>query len=550
MDARKLLVIASLAMLLVVQPVQGQTAQSNAAVAPMGLGFSQGTVTPVSNGVPVYTVGDQLWFEFYDAGAVSITLTEPCATGTSASNNCQGWSFAAVANTTKQLFTFSAEDPTGLWTLTADSGGEGWVVPFYLVSGGAPIQLSGYGVGSNGTFSMNYTLDSASAYDIGACTAGNQSTATAYVPVPATLGGGTLLFTLNGSSVSAIPQQTSGQFSVSLGLSQDYSYQVDNESAVTRDIRVAQTEPVLVSGGLTGAFSTALQDQVPLRTGEATLSVSFEGAQGTSVQETSVLITGTGSWVWLQGCSSATDRLSTTVTVSASLQNGPSVWPRYVYVLYQELGVNLFSVAPVTLQPSTVILTASQWGHKLTDSQVGVSGALLYSSGNGTAYLLGSQYPLVVSVSTPQTSPQQVEVLGPYTATPVSVPANQIVVRTLSGTTPLSGIAVSLTDSEGVVFVENSTLGTAVFYAPPGNFTVSGSYGGNPESSNVDTSGVVGQSFQTTLQFATAGGDWLTLLLLALLGVGAVASVGVWIAVYRRQQLLVSKRKPGEGSAA
>lgn len=530
---------------MLIQPVHGQSVQVGSSPAPMGLGFSQGDITPVSQGVPVYAVGDQLWFEYYGQGPVNVNLDQPCSVGSSAANNCVVYPFSSLPdNVSQQLFVFSDASPTGVWALEVISGTGVWSVEFNLVGGGAQVQLSGYGVGNDGVFSMNYTLGSSSAYDVSACTVGNQSVATAYVPVPATFGGGRLLLTLNGSSVSAIPQQSGGQFTVWLSLSQEFSYQVDNETVVSRDIQVAQTDPVLVSGGLTGAFSTALQDEVPLRTGLSTLSVSFEGAQGTSVQDTTVLITGTGSWVWLQGCSSAADRLSTTVIVSASLQNGPSVWPREVYVLYQELGVNLFSVAPVTLQPSTVVLTASQWDHKLTDSQVEVSGTAEYSSGNGTAYLLGAQYPLQVSVSTPQTSPQQVEVPEPYTSTSISIPADQILVRTLSGSTPLSGVVVSMTDSQGVVFVENSTLGTAVFYVPPGNFTVSGTSEGNLQSSNLDTNGVVGQSFQTTLQFAAAGGDWLTLLLLALLGVGAVASVGVWVAVYRRQQLLVAKRKP------
>ncbi len=547
MDARRLTALAVLVLVAFIQPAHGQAGGSPPPA--IGLGFSSGTVGPLASGVPVYTVGDQLWFESYDA-PVNVTLTPPSLGG----GTPQPFLVLDIAaNASQSLLTFSNTDPSGLWSLTASTPGEATSVQFYLLDGGAPVQLSGYGLSSDGELSMNYTLESPSAYGVSACSAGNQSTATAYVPIPGRAGGGNLLLTLNGTSVSVVPQGSSGQFTFWMGLSQDYAYELDNATVVQRNMQAAQTEPVQVSGGLTGAFSTALLDSIPLRAGEFSLASHFESAQGVLTEETDVLVTGTGSWVWLQGCSTPQNPLSESVVLSASLQNGPSVWPRYVYMMYQELGVGLFSAAPVPLQPATVQVMSAGWNRPLTDSQVEVMGASQYSVGNGTVYLVGETFPFQVAVSTPQTSPQQVRVERPYSVTQVQVQADQLVVTTLSGGTRVSGVPVTLADSQGTVATENSSSGEAVFYVPPGDYTVTGAYAGAAQSSGVSSGGqTAGQSEQVTLQFAAPASGTVTLALLALLGLGVVLSGAVWGAVYRMRHRAApahgGSKKEGRGT--
>ena len=533
MDARKTVAVALLVTLALMQPVHvlGQAGSP----LPVGLGFSQASIAPVSSGVPVYTVGDQLWFIAYAAGSVNVTLS-PLGAGSGQPVITFG---SVPGNMSEDLFAFSSTDAAGAWTLTASSSTQRVSIQFFLVNGGAPAVLSGYDVGAGGLLAMNYTLGSPSAYDVSACTAGSLSTATVYVPVPTSVGAGTLLLTLNGTAVSVYPQSSSNAFTFWVTLSQDYSYQVNGSlTVVSKSMEVAQTEPVQVIGDLTGSFSTALVDALPMRTGEFTLAANFEGANGVTVYDTTVLITGTGSWVWLQGCSNAPDPVSTTVTVTASLQLGPSVWPRYVYMLYQQLGVGLFSIASVTVQPSTVEMVASQWNQPLTDSQIEVSGASQYAAGNGTVYVVGSGYPVQVSVWTPQTSPQRVEITAPYSVTQVQVPADQIVVKTLSNGAPLSGAQVTLEDSEGIVATETTRNGAAVFYVPPGNYTVAGNSSGSVETSNltVPSGSAAGRLLQVTLQFGAGKGGELTDLLLLALVVGIFVSGFVWAVVYSRSR--------------
>lgn len=540
MDARKLFVAILLAAIMLIQPVHGQPAGAGGTGLPIGLGFSQNTVSPVGAGVPVYTVGDQLWFRAYETGDVNVTLTQPVS-GTGGSVSFTG---TIPGNTSDSLFTFSNTDPSGAWQLTASNSSQSATVQFYLVSGGAPALLSGYTVGENGRLAMNYTLDSTTAYDVGACSAGNQSASTVYVPVPAALGGGTLLLTLNGTAVSVIPQGGSGSFTFWIGLSQDYAYQLNGSvTVVSKSMEVARTEALQVTGSLTSAFSTALLDELPMRTGQYTLSTNFETAQGVSASDNSVLLTGTGPWVWLRGCSAAADTLSSTVTVSASLQAGPSTWPRYVYVLYQQLGVGLFTIAPVNVQFAAVQVVAAPWGEPLTDSQVVVSGASQYAFSNGTIYIVGAQYPfgnqfpVQIRIATPQTPGQSLDLKLPYTVTQAQIPADKVVVRTTSDGSAVSGVVVSIGDSVGTLAVETSANGEAVFYLPPGNFTVQGSYGGVIESTELvmHEAAAAGQSLQVTLQFGSGTGGVVDNLLVALLGVGIVLSGIVWTMAYRRR---------------
>lgn len=557
MDTRKVFVVAVLGILILVQPVHGQQglkASPNSASIPIGLGFSKGTITPVSEGVPVFVVGDQLWFEFYLPDHATVSLTEPCSSVAASTDSCPSSSLlgtdlnsltvGVTGNTSVQLMTFSNADLTGLWTLAVNSDGQNWTVDFMLVEGGAPVQLTGYSVDDGGEMSLSYAVASGSVYDLSACRVGNQSTSTAYVPIPETFGGGTLLLSLNGSSISAIPQQSLGNFSVWVGLSQSYGYQLNNQTVATRETQVAETEPVVVTKGITGSFSTALDDIVPMRTGEYTLSVNYETGQAASVQDTNVLVTGSGSWIWLENCYPSSGVLSNTVTVSGSLQEGPSVWPRYVYMVYEEYGVSLYSVASVSPQPSTVTLEASGWDHQLTDSQIDVYGVSDYSVGNGSVYILGTGYPLNVSVAASQVNVSQIEIEKPYTALQVSVPADRIVVDTLSGGTQLSGIDVSLTDTDGLVFAENSTAGAAVFYVPQGHYAVSATYDGVTQSQNVTAeSAPADETLGATLQFGTTG-SLLVLALLALLGAGVVASGVVWAVLIRRRRQLQMKDEP------
>ena len=544
METRKTAVVLVAALVLLVQPVEGQVIT---AAIPIGLGFSQGTVLPLTSGVPVYTIGDQLWFEAYSAGPVDVIVTPPVSGGSGSVLSAVG----VPGNESQFLLTFSSQDPPGLWSLTVSNAtGAQTMVEFYLVGGNSPLTMTGYGVDDDGLLSLNYTLQDSSAYSISTCTAGNGSTSTAYVPIPASDGGGMLLLTLNGSSVSAFPDGNKAQFKFWLGLDQRYAYETTNQTVVTRDENVAVTQPVTVLAGSGGAFTTALQQTLPLGTGQFTLVSNFDGRGGMSVQQTTVLLTGTGSWVWLQDCSASSNPVSTHFTVTTPLSTNPSLWPRDLYVLYTVMGLSLFTAAQVDVQPSTIHLMASGWDAQLTDSQIEVSGATRYSAGGGTVYVVSAEYPLTVSIDASRSYSQPVTIRQPYSTLTAQMPAAQVVVETSYGGEALSGVPVMVSNALGAVASQTSAGGEAVFYLPPGEFNITASYQGQAQVVRVGGSGsplLPGQSYTVPVQFVAATSSpapvFDSYVLLAALFAGMVLSALVWGLAYRR-------RKPPVGAGA
>lgn len=538
-----LLLMMSLVVVMFAQSVAGQV--SSGSSIPVGLGFSQSTVAPVSSGIPVYSVGDQLWLESYGNGSVDALVTPPPSSGGSGT----AVSITGVPGDTPTLvLTFSSQAVPGLWSLSVtNSSGSETSLQFYLVEGYAPLTMTGYGLTPDGQLSLNYTLGDEAAYDISTCTAGNVSTSTASVPIPADDGGGTLLLTLNGSAVSARPEGNGQLFTFWLDLQQGYAFETANQTFATRTETVAETQPALVTEGSGGAFISALQYDLPLATGQFTLAANFRGASGVTTEDTTVLLPGGNAWLWLRGCSASSNVDSTSFTLTSSLQQNASGWPRYVVALYKEMGLGLFSVTPVDVAPASIHLVASPWGEPLTDTQVSVSGVSRYSVGNGTVYIVASQYPATVSLNESHTYTQEVTVEEPYSTATVQVPSARIVVDAYYGTDSVSDVPVTLNDSFGEVGVQTTgSGGEAVFFVPPGNFTVSGTYKGQVETSLLDVNNATqgsSQSYPVTLQFGggvvspSGGGGLETLALVVVLVLGVILSGLVWTLAYRRKRL-------------
>ncbi len=529
------LFIALIVGLLLVLAIPARTSAAAPSSLPIGLGFSQDTVAPVSAGIPIYAAGDQLWFRTYTTGVVNVTVYQPLSEGIAA-----GTGFSEIqGNTSVLLFTFSSADPAGVWTLQASSSGAEASVEFDLVDEGAPASLSGFNLSAGGQLALTYTVDSQTVYDLAACAVGSQPPATANFTVPASLGGGRISIALDRDQVTVAPLGGgAGLFGFWMTLSQDYTYQSGvNLISYSKEMQVAETSPVEYSPDVNGSYSTTLLTELPIRAGEFTLSANFQGKSGLTTVDTTVLVTGTGSWVWMQGCSSGANTLSDSVTVTSSLHAPASEWPINVYLVYDQFGVGLFSVVPVTVQPAAVELAAAGFGSLLTDDQVEVQSGQSFAVGNGTIYLVGPNYPMQVSFGTPQTAPQLVEVSHPYSVTQVNVSAVRLVIMTSAGGTPVSGARVTLEDSEGTVSTEISADGEAQFYVPPGEYSVLGAYQG--QNSTLEIAGsqtlTAGQTAQVALQFPGTGGASQTYLLTVALLVAIAFNALVWAMVYLRR---------------
>lgn len=534
MRASALLILLALFAAAVAQPVHGQTSSAGVPATSLGLGLSPGTVEPVDEGVPVYTVGDQVWFEYYGSSQVNVTIFSPeVLAGGGGSSQTTDLALVGTVppDTPVMVLTFSPSDAAGWYVLSAGSDGNATTQVFEMVKNDAQLQLQGYSLTGTGELALNYALESPSAYGATGCLVGAQAPSAATIPVPSSIGSGDLLVSLNGSNVVIRPQNlSSGAFSLSLGLSQYYGYSVNQSSAIiSRSVEVAQAQAATISE-TSGSVVEALQLQAPLRAGALALTASFGGAQVATGYEAIVLVTGTGSWLSMQGCSAA-NPVSDNVSLKASLSLPPSDWPRWAYVAYEEDGVPMFQVTPVSVQPAVIDLTSPD-GATLTDSQVYGTGPESVVGGTGALYVVALQYPVSVTVHIPQNQNLTVVVPGPFSSVVATVPGGDVVVKTLSNGASVSGVDVSVTDARGAVDSVVSANGEAVFHLPAGNYTAAAAQGtANATSSFV--LGASGRSVQVELNFVTGRGDQtLPYLLVFTALVGVIASTLVWGSVY------------------
>jgi hypothetical protein len=397
---------------------------------------------------------------------------------------------------------------------------------------------------------MNFTLNNPVAEDFGACVAGESPSETVSFPVPSNFGSGNLVVERNGSVVTVTSEgRVNTPFTFWVELHQDYSYTLGNAGTtlVSRDVRAAESTALpiptsqLASPNASSTQATQLQQEVRLRTGRYTLRGFFEGSGGISATEAPVLLTNDSSWVSLQGCSTASSgSLSNSVVVSASLANPTEQWPREVYAMYTDEGVETFSSAPVGIEPAEVTVSAWPWGRPLTNAHPTVlpnSDVQGLAIVNNAIYLTASSYPLQLSVSEAGPGsdvPATVNVARPFSSTLLNVSAMKVTVTTLQGGKAVGGALVKLVYGNTTVATSSSGItGEAILYAPSGNYSVVASYGTALRNGTV--SGRTGSSEDVSFDFASPQDLTYYYLLTVTALLAMIASITVWSLVIRRR---------------
>lgn len=513
---------------------------------PIGLGFGPTSTSPLENGVPVYEPGDQLWVSSTSQTAQQLNLTDPSGELVA---EAQLQPTASVL-----LYTFTSASTPGSWTLTSAliiSPQGIWTTPLTLVRPVlAPAVLSGYELTSDGVLSMNFTVRNPAAEEIGACVVGDSLPGTVSFPFPSDLGTGNLMVQRNGSFVLVSSEgRVNIPFTFWVELHQDYSYDlgIAGTTLVSRDVTAAESTALPVPAGLSASpnasstLTAQLQQQVRLRTGRYTLRAFFEGSAGISAYEAPVLLTNNSSWVSLQGCSTASGgSLSHSVVVSASLENPTAQWPREVYAMYTDEGVETFSSAPIGVEPAAVTISAWPWGRSLTDARPTVlpnSDVQSYAVLNDTIYLTASSYPvqLAVSEAGPGSEvPNTVNVTRPFSSTVLNVSAMRVVVTTLQGGKAIAGAHVKLVYGNATVATGSSSIsGETLFYVPPGNYSVMASLGSVTRNGSV--SGRTGDAAEISFDFASPPNLTYYYFLSITAVIAILAAITVWSLVVRRR---------------
>ena len=515
-------------------PAHGQVVSIS---SPFGMGFSVGSVSPIADGIPVYTIGDQLWVESYSGGPVTVDVANAAGTIVASS--------LLESMSPMLLYNFSTTDRGGNWELLASFAEPGFsvaslVTQFPLVGNEFVLPgFTGYTLAGEGQLEMNFTMGYSDSYDIGACIVGSDIPVEASVPIPGLLGSGQLEFTRVGSQVTVgLSGDVTTPFTFWIELHSDYSFIVSgNSTLVSRDFEVASSNSVDVAAGFTGATAT-LSDQMAERTGRFSMWVFFESSQGLSVYETTLLLPGNGSWIPLDGCSAAASNLAPAFTLSVSLEQNASAWPREIYTMYELNGVEMFSETQIPVTPAEISVRAAGWGKALTDSVLTLlpeSGVDEVAVGDGTFFLTAAEYPLNVSVSQLAGEPETFTISQPFSTNELNISSGKVFVQTMANGKPVSGVGITLSESGQSVADAPSTDGEATFYVPVGNYTITGTYDNSTVIKTIDAQAGVQSSVSIDFAPTLPGTQPLLYVLASTAVLGVVVSSFVWVRAYQRR---------------
>ncbi|HEV2138213.1 MAG TPA: hypothetical protein VGR53_05175 [Nitrososphaerales archaeon] len=492
---------------------------------PVGLGYSPGTLTPVDQGTPVYTAGDELWVVSYGE-PLNLELLNSSA-------KLEG-TFVLGHMQPILLHTFTSSDKPGRWLFnmtTFSSGSPNYYFSVGLVDPGTILpRMTSVHVDSSGLLSLGFNANLGTAYSTSACLVGQNPLGSVPIPIPTSLGTGQLILTRN---VSLTTIQASGRiltpFSFWFELHAGRAYEVPS-ALVTRDSEEAATSPLPFSPGPPVPSTVGLVSSISVREGRATIRAFFESSAGLQTFQAPVLIPDTSTWASLPGCSSSIDGVGSNFTASVSLNIEPNLWPRSMYLMYAESGVEGSSRVPISVFPSVMKLVASPWSAPLTDNGLALvppSGSTS-AVGNSTVYIISSNYPVEATLLIPGPSaPLPLLISQPFTVGSVQLPTGKIAVQSLLNGEAVSNSSVSLRLGNQNIATGK---GSPIFYVPPGSYTIFASYRGTNKSQDI----TVVNNGQNSVAFEfgnpTSQVDYL---LMATAVIGALASVVLWASLVR-----------------
>ncbi|MGD0638697.1 MAG: hypothetical protein ABSA72_11735, partial [Nitrososphaerales archaeon] len=105
-----LLVLLALVLAAAAVPFDQVQSQTTGQEIPLSMGFGPGVMSPISEGIPVYTAGDQMWLMSDSHDQLLVTLHAP--------DGSPLISVQVTSSGPSLLSTFSAYDPAGTWSLS------------------------------------------------------------------------------------------------------------------------------------------------------------------------------------------------------------------------------------------------------------------------------------------------------------------------------------------------------------------------------------------------------------------------------------------------
>jgi hypothetical protein len=506
----------------------GVAAQASAPPESLSLGFSPSSLSPVSGGTPVYTVGDTIWAESGYGYSVPLSLESA------------GPAMGAVVQLNLEpqvvtpIHTFTPTDVDGFWNITLASSEGPVVVPVRFVNLAdhrpvllGPLQYSLDG----GNLSVSAQANLGDSYDQEVCAAGSASRAPLEIALPRDMGELGNISLTPGTPIGISTLGVSEPISFWFGLYQTYSLDEGGTSnLVAENLMAAQSQPVdIVSDGPATANLTWSS---PLRAGRYDLRVYFENSTNLEAFQSRVLILNDSSWLSLSGACLPQQAQSSGISYSGSLTKGQADWPRTLYYMYRTFGVEAVVAYPVRANLSSVSLEASPWKAPLQDAGVSVThsaGVLQTSQDGSSLFVLASGYPAQLNYSlgiggAVGLARGELTIGARYATQTIDVTLAELTVHVPGNQSSPTNLRV--TGSQGVNVVRGpiGSNRTTSLFLPTGSYTVTASQAGESQSAQVGLTDGVAASVTFNFNALTS----LETVLVVTAAIAVVANVLVW----------------------
>lgn len=499
-----------------------------------GLGFGPLSIVPVNVGTPIFTPGDQIWIQSYlNSTVLLVSLASPKGISTPALFLDPG---ALI-----MLHTFTPSDPLGEWRVSATTYSTGAVSSANVTLAEPTLALSPQLTGANLTdnsLGLSYSIPPSAGYDIQECAIGSGGGPSASFQLPASLGGSMQISVLNDSAIFSGSGSVS-QFSAWAELYTERSY-VEGVSLVSQLSMAAESGVVTLAIG-SGQMVANFTNELNLRAGRYEVLAFVRGPQGLTLFESPYLKENDGTWLSLNDCTELTEVTTGTFFITSDLDNVNSTWPRSLYTMYDDAGVELYNVSKVPTSEARIDVRNAIQDDKIVGVDLNASGAGIQSwdSFSSGIYIIGNEFPLVVTI---QANFQgiayenlNVTILSPFTSVPLPVTVGSLDIQTAYQGGDLGNvtISVSVPGSPPAIF-HTDRNGGASFTLPPGRYQVNATYSGKTASETVQV--LAGGLADANLDLGGQAFPSVLFFLVVAFVIGAALNFFIWRSYHGRRE--------------
>ena len=527
----------------------GALASAPGTVSPyMRLGYSPTSLTAVTQGTPVYTVGDELWAMSDYNQSVYVNVVPPNA-------STPVVSLPVSPHTAVRLHVFGPEDTPGIWVMGVSGSNSSFgsvAFGFERLPSLAPPYVAQSAFEPNGTLSLLFRANLGNESGAQGCMVGSRAPTTALIPYPKDMGSGTIALAYVNGSVRATPEtagagqsQPAFDFWVQLYYAYSYLSPSNTEQLVESEVLAAGTQATSIGGPSQVNQSLGLSTYVHLRAGRYELRAFFRNANGLSVYETGVVIDGGRPWLWLGGCEDIVDMASAS-SVSGSVSGVTASWPSGIYSMADVGGVEGILYSPLALNLSRISLNAQPWGGpvpasisaRVLSAPAGSSCAVYNSTVYCDLRAVPAALTLQLGYGGNALENSSLAIGSQHYVGSLGVPLGELLLKGEAGGSglPNASVSVAAGGAGGRVVVRGRTgqNGTAAFLLLAGNYDVSLRYGSY--NTSVEVRVAAGSLSEVDVAVPQNSPAAYAYILLAVGAAGVAINVWVWRGVFGRKR--------------